>query len=71
VVHVVPAENDGYRTSLHRQDQLALGSTVMEVWSKLLRASDRFRSVDSALFCDPEITSSDYVARYAVAADGE
>jgi hypothetical protein len=65
VVHVVPAANDAYQRSLHRPEQQALGATVAEVWSKLLRAPDRYRSLDSAMFLDPQITSTEYVARYA------
>jgi hypothetical protein len=64
VVHVHPTANVGYQQSLKRPSQLAVGSTVSEVWSKLLRRSDRFTSVDNALFLDPSITSAEYVRRY-------
>lgn len=65
VVHVLPPANTGYQRSLHRPAQNALGSTVGEVWAKLLRGLDRFVSIDPAVFLDPAITSSEYVARYA------
>jgi hypothetical protein len=38
---------------------------VQEVWQALLRAQDRFVPLDSELFLDPEITSREYVLRYA------
>lgn len=64
VVHVLPAANVAYQQSLHRDSQQALGNTVGEVWSRLLRTPDRFVSVDSSLFLDPAVTSAEYVARY-------
>jgi hypothetical protein len=64
VVHVAPAGNDAYQRSLHRPEQLGLGNTVSEVWSKLLRATDRFVPVDSTILLDPQITSPEYVTRY-------
>ena len=64
VVHVLPKANIAYQQSLHRESQRALGSTVSEVWAKLLRSSDRFVAVDNSLFLDPAITSDEYVARY-------
>jgi hypothetical protein len=65
VVHVLPAGNDAYQASLTRPSQLALGSTVSEIWGRVLRGSDRFVSVDSVTFVDPSITSDEYVARYS------
>jgi len=65
VVHVLPLGNDAYQNSLHRPEHLALGNTVEQVWEQLLRRSDRFTPVDSALFLDPDITSREYVLRYA------
>ena len=38
---------------------------MQEVWSRLLRHEDRFVSLDSALFLDEDITSREYVLRYA------
>lgn len=64
VVHVHPKANLAYQQSLHRETQRALGSTVSEVWAKLLRSTDRFVAVDNALFLDPAITSDEYLARY-------
>jgi hypothetical protein len=64
VLHVHPDANVGYQQSLKRPSQLAVGSTVGEVWAKLLRRPDRFTSVDNGLFLDPAITSEEYVARY-------
>lgn len=64
VVHVCPSANTAYQQSLQRPTQRALGQTVGEVWLRLLRRPDRFVSVDSALFLDPEITSHEYVMRY-------
>ncbi len=69
VVHVLPPANLAYQQSVHRPSQLALGSTVSDVWGRLLRHPDRFVSVNPAMFSDPAITSDEYVARYAVAAD--
>jgi hypothetical protein len=64
VAHVTPAANVAYQHSLHRPSQQHVGTTVAEVWQRLLRHSDRFLSMDSATFLDPEITSPAYVARY-------
>jgi hypothetical protein len=64
VVHVLPKANVGYQQSLHRESQLALGGTVGKVWSQLLRNPDRFLSIDSSLFLDPAVTSTEFVARY-------
>jgi O-acetyl-ADP-ribose deacetylase (regulator of RNase III) len=64
VVHVLPAGNTAYQESLARPEHRALGETVSEVWQKLLRHQDRFLSIDSAIFLDHEITSSEYVYRY-------
>lgn len=65
LVHVLPPENDAYQQSLHRPEHRALGSTVEQVWQRLLRRPDRFTSVDPSLFLDPDITSREYVLRYA------
>ena len=64
VGHVLPEANVAYQQSLHRGSQRALGSTVGQVWSRLLRTPDRFMSIDSSRFLDPAITSAEYVARY-------
>ncbi len=65
VVHVAPQANDAYQSSLPRQEHGALGSTVYQVWRALLRHQDRFVTVDADLFLDPDVTSSEYVRRYA------
>jgi len=64
VVHVLPSGNVAYHQSLHQSAMRALGGSVAEVWRRLLRHSDRFVSIDSAVFLDPAITSDEYVARY-------
>jgi hypothetical protein len=64
VAHVMPAANIGYQESLHTPAVKALGGTVKEVWSRLLRYPHRFVSIDSSLFLDPAITSEHYVHRY-------
>jgi hypothetical protein len=64
VLHVLSADNEAYQQSLARPEHRALGTTVSQVWQRLLRRPDRFLSVDSTVFLDPEITSRDYVHRY-------
>ena len=64
VVHVSPPENLAYQQSLQASHR-ALGETVSEVWSRLLRHPDRFVSLDSALFLDEDVTSVEYTLRYA------
>jgi hypothetical protein len=64
VVHVLPGGNMAYHASLHGTLAPLLGATVKDVWRRLLRHTDRFVPVDSALFLDPEITSEHYVERY-------
>ncbi len=65
VVLVLPPENEAYQQSLTRPEHHALGATVSEVWRRLLRAQDRFATLDPAVFLDPQITSEDYRLRYA------
>lgn len=64
VVHVCPPANTDYQQSLVRESTRALGSTVDEVWARLLRQPDRFRKLDPAVFLDPDVTSEEYVLRY-------
>jgi hypothetical protein len=64
VVHVLPKANLEYQQSLTWPEHRALGAGVSEVWSKLLRRPDRFLSLDSSAFLDPEITSPEYARRY-------
>jgi hypothetical protein len=65
IVHVLPAANDAYQGSLGRPEHRALGGSVSEVWQRLLRSTDRFVSMDSAIFLDPQITSREYALRHA------
>jgi hypothetical protein len=64
VVHVLAPGNLAYQESLTRPSQRAVGSTVDEVWSKLLCQPDRFVHLDPKVFVDPRVTSAEYVARY-------
>jgi hypothetical protein len=64
LIHVSPAANVAYQQSVRREQHRALGSTVSEVWKRLLRRSDRFTSLDSSRFLDPAITSVEYASRY-------
>lgn len=65
VAHVLPPANLAYQRSVPNDDALRLGATVDEVWGRLLRRPDRFDHVNPAVFLDPEITSGEYVLRYA------
>ena len=65
VLHVLPRGNDAYQQSLARPEHRRLGGTVSQVWQQLLRNRDRFVSLDSALFLDPEITSREYRLRHS------
>jgi hypothetical protein len=65
VVHVSPAGNKAYQQSLHRSEHKALGDNVGQVWHKLLRKPNRFVSLDSAAFLDSDVSSREYVLRYA------
>ncbi len=65
VLHISPTGNTAYQRSLARPAHRTLGSTVSEVWKKLLRAPERFQTVDSALFLDVDLTSRDYVLRHS------
>lgn len=64
VVHVSPPANVAYQRSIHHETQRAVGASVTEVWQRLLRHADRFVTLDSAVFADPDITSPEYVSRY-------
>ena len=65
VVHVSPPANSAYQTSLARPEHQKLGSTVGEVWHRILRQPDRFLTLDSEVFLDASVTSREYAARYA------
>ncbi len=64
VVHVSPAGNVAYQRSLPRSAHRAAGSTVEQVWSRMLRRPDRFVHLDSGAFLDSAVTSAAYVQRY-------
>jgi hypothetical protein len=64
VVHLLPAGNLAYQQSLARPEHRAVGDTVSEVWSRLLRKPERFTSLDTVLFEDPSVTSREYALRY-------
>src|ERR1035437_4391632 len=64
LLHVLPRANAAYERSIRQPCLLKLGGTVSEAWARLLRSPDRFLSVDSDLFLDPNITSPEYVSRY-------
>jgi hypothetical protein len=68
VLHVLDPANEAYQHSLPRPELRALGETVDDVWSRLLRRPDRFQHVDPAVFLDAAVTSPEYVARYALPA---
>jgi hypothetical protein len=65
---VLAPENTGYQDSLVRAEHRAAGGSVDQIWTKLLRTSDRFRHVDPVVFLDPGVTSDHYVDRYSPAA---
>jgi hypothetical protein len=65
ILHVSPAANVAYQQSIARPEVRAVGDTVNEVWQQLLRHHDRFQSLDSNFFLDPNVTSDEYVLRYA------
>lgn len=65
VLHVLPPANTDYQRSLVRPETKELGSSVDEVWSKLLRRPDRFVHIDPQVFCDEQVTSWDYTDRYS------
>ena len=66
VVHIAPADNDGYLQSLNRESQRAVGDDVLAVWRQLLRHPDDFISVDSARFtdCIRDLAGPDFCDRY-------
>ena len=66
VLHIAPKANLAYQASLAGKSQSAAGTTVSEVWAKMLRHPDRFAAMDSARFLDPvrDLTSEDYRLRY-------
>lgn len=67
VLHVLAPANTGYQDSLARAEHRALGATVDDVWTKLLRTPNRFLHIDPSVFLEPSVTSDDYVDRYSPA----
>lgn len=65
VLHVLDPANLAYQDSLATPELQALGATVDEAWGRLLVNPDRFVHVDPAAFLNPDVTSPEYVARYA------
>lgn len=65
VVHVLPPANTAYQQCLPRPEQRALGGSVSQVWRRLLRRPERFTALDPGVFLDPQLTSPEYVLRYA------
>lgn len=68
ILHVVPDGNGAYEQSI-TDDHRALGDTVSEVWDHLLTSTARYQRIDSAIFLDPAITSTEYVSRYGPPAE--
>lgn len=65
VLHVLPPANLAYQQSLPRHQHRGLGTTVDEVWGRLLGATDRFQRIDPAVFLDETVTCNEYLERYA------
>jgi hypothetical protein len=65
IVHVLPPQNEAYQGSLVREEHRALGTSVSQVWQRLLRRPDRYTVMDPAVFLDAALTSREYVLRYA------
>ena len=64
VLHIDSPLNLAYQKSLFGDKTRELGSTVDEVWKRLLKSKNRFKQMDSSVFLDPNITSAEYVLRY-------
>jgi len=64
VVHVSPHDNLGLRRSLNRQSHLDAGTDVFDIWRRMVRDQDRFLTLDSSVFADGAVTSTDYSDRY-------
>jgi hypothetical protein len=64
VVHVSPHDNLALRTSLNRPSHLGADADVFGIWHAMVRASDRFVTLDSSVFADADLTSTDYNQRY-------
>lgn len=66
ILHVLSPDNTGYQESLVRPEHRTIGSSVDQVWQRLLRSPDRFVHVDPDVFLSPAITSAEYVDRYSI-----
>lgn len=66
VLHVLSPDNVEYQQSLVRPEHRELGETVDAVWRRIHLQSDRYVTVDPAVFLNPDVTSWDYVDRYGV-----
>ena len=66
VLHIDSKGNTAYQKSVFGDKTRKLGTTVHEVWSKLLKSESesRFMQIDSSIFLDPKITSAEYALRY-------
>ncbi len=63
IIHVLSPHNLDYQQSLtpgHRE----IGSSVADIWDELTASSDRYVSLDPAVFLDPAITDAEYLSRY-------
>lgn len=67
VVHVLSPDNTAYQRSFVHPALRRRGDTVMDVWGTLLRDPATFVEVDPSVFLDPDVTSDEYVRRYAIA----
>ncbi|MET3962827.1 hypothetical protein ABIE44_002761 [Marmoricola sp. OAE513] len=65
VLHVLDPRNLAYQQSIVRPEMKEFGDTVDEIWTFLRREADRFVHIDARVFLDPNVTSADYVSRYA------
>lgn len=65
VLHVLDPANAAYHASIVNPPMKEYGDTVSEIWQFLLMQPERFVSVDPAIFLNPDVTSTEYVARYA------
>lgn len=64
VLHVLSPDNFEYQQSLVRAEHRGLGESVDAVWRRIHLQSDRYVTVDPAVFLNPDVTSWNYVDRY-------
>lgn len=64
MVHVLSPANTAYQDCLQGCTGLGIGTTVDEVWSRILRVPDLFKKMDPVVFLDADVTYADYVERY-------